>query len=201
MTWAEAMRRFGSDKPDLRIALELVDIADAVKHVEFKVFAEPANDADGRVAALRVPGGGTLSRKDIDGLTEYVPRYGAKGLAWLKVEDLAKGREGINSPVAKFLDDAALDGVLKATGAQSGDIVFFGAGKWKTVTDFMGALRLKVGKDRGLVENSWKPLWVTDFPMFEYDAEEQRLRRPASSVHRAEGRRYRRSARRMRPTQ
>ncbi|OOG42557.1 aspartate--tRNA ligase [Rhodanobacter sp. C05] len=174
MTWAEAMRRFGSDKPDLRIALELVDIAEAVKHVEFKVFAEPANDADSRVAALRVPGGSALSRKDIDGLTEYVSRYGAKGLAWLKVEDLAKGRDGISSPVAKFLDDAALDGVLKATSAQSGDIVFFGAGKWKTVTDFMGALRLKVGKDRGLVENSWKPLWVTDFPMFEYDTEERR---------------------------
>jgi aspartyl-tRNA synthetase len=175
MTWAEAMRRFGSDKPDLRIALELVDVADAVKHVEFKVFAEPANAADGRVAALRVPGGGTLSRKDIDGLTEYVSRYGAKGLAWLKVEDLAKGRDGINSPVAKFLDDAALDAVLKATGAQTGDIVFIGAGSWKAVTDFMGALRLKVGKDHGLVENSWKPLWVTDFPMFEYDGEEQRF--------------------------
>jgi aspartyl-tRNA synthetase, bacterial type len=175
MTWAEAMRRFGSDKPDLRIALELVDTADAVKHVEFKVFAEPANAADGRVAALRVPGGSTLSRKDIDGLTEYVSRYGAKGLAWLKVEDLAKGRDGINSPVAKFLDDSALDAVLNATGAQTGDIVFIGAGSWKTVTDFMGALRLKVGKDRGLIENSWKPLWVTDFPMFEYDAEEQRF--------------------------
>jgi aspartyl-tRNA synthetase len=175
MTWAEAMRRFGSDKPDLRIALELTDVADAVKHVEFKVFAEPANAADGRVAALRVPGGGTLSRKDIDGLTEYVSRYGAKGLAWLKVEDLGRGRDGINSPVAKFLDDVALDGLLKATGAQTGDIVFMGAGSWKTVTDFMGALRLKVGKDRGLVENSWKPLWVTDFPMFEYDGEEQRF--------------------------
>ncbi|MEY2168242.1 MULTISPECIES: aspartate--tRNA ligase [unclassified Rhodanobacter] len=174
MTWAEAMRRYGSDKPDLRIALELVDVADALKHVEFKVFAEPANDANGRVAALRVPGGSTLSRKEIDGLTEYVARYGAKGLAWLKVEDLAKGREGINSPVAKFLDDAALDAVLKATEAQSGDIVFVGAGKWKAVTDFMGALRLKVGRDRGLVEDAWRPLWVTDFPMFEYDEEEQR---------------------------
>ena len=174
MTWAEAMRRFGSDKPDLRIALELVDIAEAVKHVEFKVFAEPANDAGGRVAALRVPGGSALSRKDIDGLTEYVARYGAKGLAWLKVDDLAKGREGINSPVAKFLDDAALEAVLKATAAQSGDIVFVGAGSWKTVTDFMGALRLKVGKDRGLAESRWAPLWVTDFPMFEYDADEQR---------------------------
>jgi len=175
MTWAEAMRRFGSDKPDLRIALELVDIADAVKHVEFKVFAEPANDANGRVAALRVPGGATFTRKEIDQLTEYVGKYGAKGLAWLRVDDLAKGREGINSPVAKFLDDAALEGVLKRTGAQSGDMVFFGAGSWKAVTDFMGALRLKVGKDRGMVENSWKPLWVTDFPMFEYDEEEKRF--------------------------
>jgi aspartyl-tRNA synthetase len=175
MTWAEAMRRFGSDKPDLRIALELVDVAEAVKHIEFKVFAEPANDPAGRVAALRVPGGSTLSRKDIDGLAEYAARYGAKGLAWLKVEDLAKGRDGINSPVAKFLDDAALDGVLNATGAQGGDIVFFGAGAWKTVSDFMGALRLKLGKDRGLVEDGWKPLWVTDFPMFEYDAEAQRF--------------------------
>ncbi|MBU6247831.1 MAG: aspartate--tRNA ligase [Xanthomonadaceae bacterium] len=174
MTWEEAMRRFGSDKPDLRIALELVDVADALRHVEFKVFAEPANDPAGRVAALRVPGAASLSRKEIDTLTEFVGRYGAKGLAWLKVEDLARGREGINSPVAKFLDDAALDGLLKATGAQTGDIVFVGAGKWKTVTDFMGALRLKVGRDRGLVENTWKPLWVTDFPMFEYDEEEQR---------------------------
>jgi len=175
MTWAEAMRRFGSDKPDLRIALELVDIADAVKHVEFKVFAEPANADNGRVAALRVPGGATFTRKDIDLLTEYVAKYGAKGLAWLRVDDLSKGREGINSPVAKFLDDKALEGVLKLTGAQSGDMVFFGAGTWKAVTDFMGALRLKVGKDRGLVENSWKPLWVTDFPMFEYDEEEKRF--------------------------
>jgi aspartyl-tRNA synthetase len=175
MTYEEAMRRFGSDKPDLRIALELTDIAEAVKHVEFKVFSGPANDPAGRVAALRVPGAADLSRKDIDGLTEYAGRYGAKGLAWLKVDDLAKGREGINSPVAKFLDDAALGQVLSLTGATTGDIVFFGAGAWKTVTDFMGALRIKLGRDRGLVEDSWKPLWVTDFPMFEYDAEEQRF--------------------------
>ncbi|MBN8924227.1 MAG: aspartate--tRNA ligase [Rhodanobacter sp. 68-29] len=174
MTWAEAMRRYGSDKPDLRIALELVDVAQALKHVEFKVFAEPANDPAGRVAALRVPGGAALSRKEIDGLAEYVAKYGAKGLAWIKVDDLDKGRDGINSPVAKFLDDAALDAVLQATGAASGDIVFVGAGKWKTVTDFMGALRLKVGKDRGLVDEGWQPLWVTDFPMFEYDEEAQR---------------------------
>jgi aspartyl-tRNA synthetase len=175
MTYEEAMRRFGSDKPDLRIALELVDIAEAVKHVEFKVFADPANDPAGRVAALRVPGAADLSRKDIDGLTEYASRYGAKGLAWLKVDDLAKGRQGINSPVAKFLDDAALGKVLELTGAANGDIVFFGAGGWKVVSDFMGALRLKLGRDRGLVEDSWKPLWVTDFPMFEYDEEEKRF--------------------------
>ncbi|WP_036137520.1 aspartate--tRNA ligase [Luteibacter sp. 9135] len=175
MTYAEAMRRFGSDKPDLRIALELTDIAEAVKHVEFKVFSGPANDPAGRVAALRVPGAAGLSRKDIDGLTEYAARYGAKGLAWLKVDDLAKGREGINSPVAKFLDDDALAQVLALTGAANGDIVFFGAGAWKTVTDFMGALRIKLGRDRGLVEDTWKPLWVTDFPMFEYDDEEKRF--------------------------
>jgi aspartyl-tRNA synthetase len=174
MTWMEAMRRFGSDKPDLRFALELVDIADAVKHVEFKVFAGPANDAGGRVAALRVPGGSTFSRKDIDGLTEYVGRYGAKGLAWLRVDDLAKGRDGIHSPVAKFLDDTALQGILHATGAQTGDMLFFGAGAWKTVCDFMGALRLKVAKDRELIAEGWKPLWVTDFPMFEYDTQARR---------------------------
>ena len=174
MTYAEAMRRFGSDKPDLRIALELVDVAHALKAVEFKVFAEPANDPVGRVAALRVPGGASLSRKDIDGLAEHVAKYGAKGLAWIKVEDRAKGREGVSSPVAKFLDDAALETVLSAIGAQTGDIVFVGAGKWKTVSDFMGALRLKVARDRGLVGAGWKPLWVTDFPMFEYDDEEQR---------------------------
>jgi aspartyl-tRNA synthetase len=175
MTYEEAMRRFGSDKPDLRIALELTDIAEAVKHVEFKVFADPANDPAGRVAALRVPGAADLSRKDIDVLTEYAGRYGAKGLAWLKVDDLAKGRDGINSPVAKFLDDAALSKVLELTGAANGDIVFFGAGRWKVVTDFMGALRIKLGRDRGLVEDSWKPLWVTDFPMFEWDEEEKRF--------------------------
>ncbi|WP_448098746.1 aspartate--tRNA ligase [Luteibacter yeojuensis] len=175
MTYEEAMRRFGSDKPDLRIPLELVDIAEAVKHVEFKVFSGPANDPAGRVAALRVPGAAVLSRKEIDGLTDYAAKYGAKGLAWLKVDDLGKGREGINSPVAKFLDDTALEQVLKLTAAATGDIVFFGAGAWKTVTDFMGALRIKLGRDRGLVENAWKPLWVTDFPMFEYDEEEKRF--------------------------
>ena len=174
MTYAEAMRRYGSDKPDLRIALELVDVAQAVKHIDFKVFAEPANDPACRVAALRVPGGAALSRKEIDTLAEHAGKYGAKGLAWLKVDDLANGREGVSSPIAKFLDDAALSAVLDATGAQSGDIVLFGAGKWQTVSDFMGAVRLKVAKDRGLIEAGWKPLWVTDFPMFEYDDDAQR---------------------------
>ncbi|HEX7128927.1 MAG TPA: aspartate--tRNA ligase [Rhodanobacteraceae bacterium] len=175
MTYEEAMRRYGSDKPDLRVAMELVDIAEAVKHVEFKVFAEPANDPHGRVAALRVPGGAELSRKQLDELAAYAAKYGAKGLAWMKVEDLARGREGVNSPVAKFLDDAALAQVLQVTRAQGGDLLLFGAGAWKTVSDFMGALRLKVARDRGLVADGWKPLWVTDFPMFEYDEDEKRF--------------------------
>ncbi|HEV7490831.1 MAG TPA: aspartate--tRNA ligase [Rhodanobacteraceae bacterium] len=174
MTYEEAMRRYGSDKPDLRIALELVDIADRVKQVEFKVFAEAAKNPEGRVAALRLPGGADLTRKQIDDLGAYVAKYGAKGLAWIRVDDRAKGREGLNSPIAKFLDDATLTGILDAVGAQSGDIVFFGAGAYKSVSDFMGALRLKVARDRGLVANTWAPLWVVDFPMFEYDAEAKR---------------------------
>jgi aspartyl-tRNA synthetase len=175
MTYAEAMRRYGSDKPDLRIALELVDVADKVHHVEFKVFSGPANDAGGRVAALRLPGGAKQPRKYLDDLGPYVARYGAKGLAWIRIDDLAKGREGMTSPILKFLDDAALNGILEAVGAQSGDVIFFGAGPYKAVSDFMGALRLKVAQDAGLVENAWKPLWVTDFPMFEYDHEEKRF--------------------------
>ena len=175
MSYAEAMARYGSDKPDLRIALELVDVAEHVRHVEFKVFSAPANDPSGRVAALRVPGGATFTRKQIDELGVHAAKYGAKGLAWLRVDDLAKGREGINSPVAKFLDDAALDGVLATTAAQSGDLVLFGAGDYKTVCDVLGALRIKVARDLGLVENAWKPLWVVDFPMFEYDAEAKRF--------------------------
>ncbi|HVB83771.1 MAG TPA: aspartate--tRNA ligase [Rhodanobacteraceae bacterium] len=171
MTWAEAMRRYGSDKPDLRIALELVDIADAVRNAEFKVFADPANDPAGRVAALRVPGAAALTRRELDLLGEYAGKFGARGLAWMKVEALARGREGVTSPVAKFLDDAALSQILDRTGAADGDLLLFGAGPWKTVSDFMGALRLKLGKDRGRVENAWRPLWVTDFPMFEHDAE------------------------------
>ena len=175
MTYAEAMRRYGSDKPDLRIALELTDIAELVKTSEFKVFTDWASNPDGRVAALRVPAGATMSRKQIDDNGAYAARYGAKGLAWLKVEDLGKGREGVNSPIAKFLDDATLAAVIAATGAQTGDLILFGAGPWKTVTDFMGALRIKVAKDAGLVADVWAPLWVTDFPMFEWDEEESRF--------------------------
>jgi aspartyl-tRNA synthetase len=174
LTYAEAMRRYGSDKPDLRIALELIDIADKVKAAEFKVFAEAAKNPSGRVAALRVPGGSDLTRKQIDDLSVYVAKYGAKGLAWMRVDDRAKGREGLNSPIAKFLDDGTLMNVLDAVGAQSGDMVFFGAGEYKVVCDFMGALRLKVARDRGLVSNTWTPLWVVDFPMFEYDADAKR---------------------------
>jgi aspartyl-tRNA synthetase len=174
MTYEEAMRRYGSDKPDLRIALELTDIADLVKGCEFKVFTDWANHADGRVVALRAPGGATLSRKQIDDYAAHCAKYGAKGLAWMKVEDAAKGRDGINSPIAKFLDDATLAAIVSATGAQSGDLLFFGAATYKSASDFMGALRLKLGKDLGLVADGWAPLWVTDFPMFEWDEEAQR---------------------------
>jgi aspartyl-tRNA synthetase len=174
LTWHEAMRRYGSDKPDLRIDLELIDVAEAMKHLDFKVFADPANDADGRVAALRVPGGRDLSRKQLDDLAAHAAKFGAKGLAWLKLEDAAQGLQGVNSPLAKFLDAAALGAILKLTGARDGDAVLFGAGKSKTVGDFMGALRVKMARDRGLVAEAWKPLWVTDFPMFEYDEAEQR---------------------------
>jgi len=169
LSYAEGMRRFGSDKPDLRNPLELVDVADFVKTSTFKVFAGPANDAGGRVAALRVPGGATLTRKQIDDYGPYVARYGAKGLAWIRVDDLSKGREGLNSPIVKFLDEAALQGILDAVGAATGDLIFFGAGPYKTVSDFMGALRLIVGRDLKLVEAGWRPLWVVDFPMFEFD--------------------------------
>ncbi|WP_445397598.1 aspartate--tRNA ligase [Zobellella sp. An-6] len=167
MTHAEAMRRYGSDKPDLRIPLELTDVADLLKKVDFQVFAGPANDPKGRVAALRVPGGAALSRKQIDEYGKFVGIYGAKGLAWLKVNEAAKGMEGIQSPVAKFLTESIVAELLARTGAQDGDALFFGADSAKVVADSMGALRLKVGKDLGLVEDSWKPLWVIDFPMFE----------------------------------
>ena len=174
MTYAEAMRRYGSDKPDLRIALELVDVAELVKSSEFKVFTDWANHEDGRVVALRAPDAASLSRKQIDDYAAHAARYGAKGLAWMKVEDATKGREGVNSPIAKFLDDATIAALLQATGARSGDLLFFGAATYNTASDFMGALRLKLGKDLGLVADGWAPLWVTDFPMFEWDEEEQR---------------------------
>ena len=174
LSYAEAMRRYGSDKPDLRIALELADVAEHVRHVEFKVFSGPAQDPGGRVAALRVPGGSAMTRKQLDDLAPYVARYGAKGLAWIRIDDLAKGREGLTSPIVKFLDQRALDGIFAATGAATGDVIFFGAGPYRTVSEFMGALRLKLGRDLGLVENAWKPLWVVDFPMFEFDHAENR---------------------------
>jgi len=174
MTYAEAMRRYGSDKPDLRIDLEFVDIAELVKQCEFKVFTDWANHADGRVVALRAPGAAGWSRKQIDECGAHAAKYGAKGLAWMKIEDASKGRDGINSPIAKFLDDATLAKIVEVSGAQSGDAIFFGAADYKTASDFMGALRLKLGKDLGLVADGWKPLWVTDFPMFEWDEEAQR---------------------------
>jgi aspartyl-tRNA synthetase len=168
------MRRYGSDKPDLRIALEFTDIAGLVKGCDFKVFTDWANHADGRVVALRAPGAAGFSRKQIDDCAAHAAKHGAKGLAWMKVEDAAKGREGINSPIAKFLDDATLSAIVEAVGAETGDAIFFGAADYKTASDFMGALRLKIGKDLGLVQDGWKPLWVTDFPMFEWDDEGQR---------------------------
>jgi aspartyl-tRNA synthetase len=174
MTYAEAMRRYGSDKPDLRIALELVDVADLVKDCSFKVFAGPANDPAGRVAALRVPGGGALTRKEIDDYTAFVARYGAKGLAYVKVNDVAKGREGLQSPIIKFLSDEAVSGIVSRTQAQDNDLIFFGADSAKVVSDSIGALRLKVGQDLKLVQAGWRPLWIIDFPMFEWDADAKR---------------------------
>lgn len=171
MTFDEAMRRYGSDKPDLRNPMELVDVADLLKEIEFAVFAGPANDAKGRVAALRVPGGAQLTRKQIDEYTQFVSIYGARGLAWMKVNDVAKGIEGVQSPVAKFLNDAIVREMLARTSAADGDILFFGADKSKVVCDAIGALRLKVGRDLNLVESCWKPLWVIDFPMFEETGE------------------------------
>jgi len=174
MTYAEAMRRYASDKPDLRIPLELADVGDLVKDCDFKVFAGPAKDAQGRVAALRVPGGASLPRSQIDEYTAFVGRYGAKGLAYIKVNERARGREGLQSPIVKFLGDAAVAAILERTGAQDGDLIFFGADSAKVVNDALGALRLKVGQDLKLVADGWRPLWVVDFPMFEWDAQEKR---------------------------
>ena len=174
MAYAEAMRRFGSDKLDLRIGLELVEVADLMASVEFKVFAGPAVDPEGRVAALCLPGGSDLSRKEIDDYTAFVGRYGAKGLAYIKVNDVAAGRDGLQSPILKFLPDYAVDGIIERTAAKSGDLIFFGADNARVVNDALGALRVKLGEDRGLVSGDWAPLWVVDFPMFEEDTQTKR---------------------------
>lgn len=174
MTYAEAIERFGSDKPDLRIPLELVSITDLMQAVEFKVFSGPANDPKGRIAALRLPKGGELTRKEIDDYTKFVGIYGAKGLAYIKVNDLSQGREGLQSPILKFLPDDVVDAIMQRTGAQDGDLVFFGADKATIVNEALGALRVKLGHDRGIIEHGWKPLWVVDFPMFEFDEKENR---------------------------
>ena len=167
MTYAEAMRRFGSDKPDLRNPLELTDVADLVKDVEFQVFSGPANDVKGRVAVIRVPGGAALSRKQLDDYAKFVSIYGAKGLAWMKVNDLAAGMEGLQSPVLKFLSEDVAQGIVARCGAQTGDLILFGADAKTVVTEALGALRLKLGEDLGLLQGEWRPLWVIDFPMFE----------------------------------
>jgi aspartyl-tRNA synthetase len=171
LTYAEAMRRYGSDRPDLRVPLELVDVADLLGEVDFKVFAGPAADPEGRVAALCLPGGAELSRKEIDDYTKFVGIYGAKGLAYIKVNEwAAQGREGLQSPILKFLPDAAVTGIMARTGAQDGDLIFFGADKANVVNEAIGALRTKLGHERGLAESGWRPLWVVDFPMFEHDS-------------------------------
>jgi aspartyl-tRNA synthetase len=174
MSYAEAMQRFGTDRPDLRIDLELIELSDLLESVEFKVFAGPAADPEGRVAALCVPGGNELSRKVIDDYTDYVRRFGAKGLAYIKVNDAGAGRDGLQSPVLKFLPDDAIRGIIERTGAESGDLIFFGADTARIVNDALGALRVKVAEDRGLVADGWAPLWVVDFPMFEQDPHNKR---------------------------
>ena len=179
MPYAEAMRLYGSDKPDLRVKLEFTELTDVMKDVDFKVFSAPATSAGGRVVALRVPSGGEMSRGEIDGYTDFVKIYGAKGLAWIKVNEVSKGRDGLQSPIVKNLHDAAIQAILQRTGAANGDIIFFGADKAKVVNDAIGALRLKIGhsefgRKHGLMQDRWAPLWVVDFPMFEYDEEAKR---------------------------
>ena len=169
MSYSEAMRRFGSDKPDLRIPMELVDLSDIMKEVEFKVFSGPAKDKDGRVAALAVPGGSSLSRREIDDYTSFVARYGAKGLAYIKIEDISKKKDGMQSPILKFLPDEVIDELVNRVDINDGDIIFFGADKESIVNDALGALRVRIGRDLNLLEEGWQPLWVTDFPMFEKD--------------------------------
>jgi aspartyl-tRNA synthetase len=174
MSYDEAMRRYGSDRPDLRIPLELIDIADEMKDVDFKVFSGPANDPNGRVVAMRLPEGGDLSRSTIDELTKFVSIYGAKGLAYIKVNDLAAGIEGLQSPIVKFAPDTVWAKVMEKVGAQNGDLIFFGADKTGIVNEAMGALRVKLGLDRNLLTGAWKPVWVVDFPMFAWDEKAQR---------------------------
>ena len=182
MTYAEAMQRYGSDKPDLRNPLELTDVADLLAAVDFKVFSGPANDPKGRVATIRVPGGATLSRKQIDEYTKFVGIYGAKGLAWIKVNDVTAGLDGLQSPILKFLNEEIVNGILARTGAQDGDILLFGADSYTVVTEAMGALRLKLGEDFELLEGEWRPLWVVDFPMFEeVDGQLHALHHPFTS--------------------
>lgn len=179
MTYADAMRRYGSDKPDLRVRMEFTELTDVMKDVDFKVFSAPAQSKGGRVVALKVPGGGEMSRGEIDGYTEFVKIYGAKGLAWIKVNDVAKGRDGLQSPIVKNLHEAAIAEIIARSGACNGDLLFFGADKAKVVNDAIGALRVKVGhsdfgRKNGLFDDRWAPLWVVDFPMFEYDEGEER---------------------------
>jgi aspartyl-tRNA synthetase len=174
ISYADAMHRYGSDKPDLRIPLELIDITDLMTSVEFKVFSGPAQDEKGRVAVICLPNGSELSRKEIDGYTNYVANYGAKGLAYIKCNDVEQGREGLQSPILKFLPDEVIEQILQRSGASNGDLLFFGADKTNVVNDALGALRVKLGIDRNLLEGEWKPLWVVDFPMFEFDEKEQR---------------------------
>ncbi|MFN9746577.1 MAG: aspartate--tRNA ligase [Betaproteobacteria bacterium] len=179
MTYAEAMHRYGSDKPDLRVKLQFTELTDVMRDVDFKVFSGPATTPGGRVVALKVPGGGEMSRGEIDAYTEFVKIYGAKGLAWIKVNDAGKGRDGLQSPIVKNLHDAAIAEVIARTGCRNGDLLFFGADKAKVVNDAIGALRLKIGhsefgRQHGLFEEGWKPLWVVDFPMFEFDEDSRR---------------------------
>ena len=174
MLYAEAMARYGSDKPDLRVPLEFTELTDVMKGVEFKVFSAPANAAGGRVAGLRIPGGGSLTRGEIDAYTQFVGIYGARGLAYMKVNETARGREGLQSPIVKNLSDAALDAIVRRSGAKDGDLIFFAADKAKIVNDALGALRVKIGHEKGYAVAGWKPLWVVDFPMFEYDDDAKR---------------------------
>ena len=174
MTYAEAIEKYGVDRPDLRIPLQLVDVADLLQDIEFKVFAGPAKDPQGRVAALKVPGGAKLTRKEIDEYTQFVAIYGAKGLAWIKVNDLSRGVEGLQSPIVKFFPDQVMQ-IMERVGAQDGDIVFFGADKAKIVNEALGALRVKLGEDLGMIEGEWAPVWIVDFPMFEEDEKTARL--------------------------